>query len=48
MIAPADGEALMLFDSMQAEHIQLWKPGRPQGEKSLKRTSFIKFMQSGK
>lgn len=43
MIAPADREALMLFDSMQAKHIQLWRPGRPQGEKSLKRKKFYKI-----
>lgn len=43
MIAPADGEALMLFDSMQAEYVQLWRPGRPWGEKSLKRKKFLKI-----
>ena len=41
MIAPADGEALMVFDSMQAEYIQLWRPGRPWAEKSLKKKKVL-------
>ena len=32
----------MLFDFMQAKYIQLWRPGRPWGEKSLKREKFYK------
>ena len=32
----------MVFDSMQAEYIQLWRPGRPWAEKSLKKKKFYK------
>lgn len=37
MMAPADAEALILFDSMQAEHIQLGSLGGPGAEKFEKK-----------
>lgn len=42
-IAPADEEALTLFDSMQAEQIQLWRSGpAPVGEK-MEKSKFYKI-----